>query len=225
MRQLFLFGDVSYNIKENFKFFVKSCGDEPNIAVLMMNINSKKYESLYSVPLSELNAKFKFIYPEGENVNKNDVDYIKNQSNGILMAGGTPKVYSKVYVQSEIRELIKQKYNAGYPYAGVSAGAIMATEYYEDTIIKKSDNKNEMFLVSKFNEKVGNCSQSNIGLGLIKNILLEPHFAEWGLFPAFLEKLNGSKVKCGMGFDESIGIRIVNEDIVDIFRKRKNIFL
>ena len=210
MRNIFLYGDVGSDFKNNIAEFL-NCSKDGYIALLMMNKESNKYEELYGVPITEIDRKYVAVYPENNGkLCRDDLEIIYNAS-GILMAGGNPRVYSDTYTLGIAGELIKRKYYNGTPYAGVSAGAILTGEFYEETVKTANIGDNQIFLASKFNPKVSN-GKENIekvqGFGFLKEIFLEPHFSEWGLFPALLNKLNDCKyIKTGIGFDENIGIK------------------
>lgn len=228
MRNIFLYGDVGSDFKNNIAEFL-NCSKDGYIALLMMNKESNKYEELYGVPITENDRKYVAVYPENNGkLCRDDLEVIYNAS-GILMAGGNPRVYSDTYTLGIAGELIKRKYYNGTPYAGVSAGAILTGEFYEETVKTANIGENQIFLASKFNPKVSN-GKENIekvqGFGFLKEIFLEPHFSEWGLFPALLNKLNDCKyIKTGIGFDENIGIKVTNESRFEFFGKGRGYIL
>lgn len=112
---------------------------------------------------------------------------------------------------------------------GVSAGAILTAEYYEETAKTASLENNQIYLASKFNPKVAEKIESKEkvpGFGFLKNISLEPHFSEWGLFPALINKLKtDEKANTGLGFDETIGIKVLNESEFEFFGKGRGYIL
>lgn len=228
MRSIFLYGDVGDNFCENIKPFLNSCNPNGDIALLMMNKESKKYEELYGIPITKNGRTYKAIYPIQGEVCREDLENIYNAS-GILMAGGFPKVYSDIYTLGTTGELIRKKYYSDIPYAGVSAGAILAGDEYEETAKTVSLGNNQVYLASKFNPKVSDEVRQDekvSGFGFLKNILLEPHFSEWGLFPALINKLKTDEnVATGVGFDETIGIRITDEKIFDFFGRGRGYVL
>lgn len=116
MRKIFLYGDVGDNFTENIREFLDACNIEGQIALLMMNKESQKYENLYGVPITQNNRNYRAIYPVDGKLCREDLEVIYNSS-GILMAGGFPKVYSDIYTLGITGELIKRKYYNGTPYA------------------------------------------------------------------------------------------------------------
>lgn len=112
---------------------------------------------------------------------------------------------------------------------GVSAGAILTTECYEETAKIADLGSNQVYLASKFNPKVADKIESKekvSGFGFLKNIFLEPHFSEWGLFPALINKLKtDGKTNIGLGFDETIGIKVMNENEFEFFGKGRGYVL
>lgn len=116
MRKIFLYGDVGDNFTENIREFLDACNSGGQIALLMMNKGSQKYENLYGDSIIQNNRSYKAIYPEDGKLCREDLEVIYNSS-GILMAGGFPKVYSDIYTLGVAGELIRRKYYNGTPYA------------------------------------------------------------------------------------------------------------
>lgn len=127
-RKLFLISDLTETFSEFCRYFVKSCGgSQACIAFLMQGEQDwaryfEQYEAYFRK--SELSDFFP-VFPDNEfNFKPEMIDRLASAT-GIFVGGGNTFRYIKAYAESPLAELIRTKYLAGIPYAGLSAGAIL----------------------------------------------------------------------------------------------------
>ena len=78
MRNIFLYGDVGSDFKNNIAEFL-NCSKDGYIALLMMDKESNKYEELYGVPITENERKYVAVYPENNGkLSREDFEVIYN---------------------------------------------------------------------------------------------------------------------------------------------------
>lgn len=103
------------------------------------------------------------------------------RASGLFIGGGHTPTYQRLYASEPIRSVIGERYCQGIPIAGVSAGALIAPE---------------ICVLSA--QEVG-----LTGLGLVKGLVVEPHFGEQSALPNLLEAMVQSKTQLGLGIDDS----------------------
>ncbi|HEY4554761.1 MAG TPA: Type 1 glutamine amidotransferase-like domain-containing protein [Bacillaceae bacterium] len=122
-------------------------------------------------------------------------------SAGVVIGGGDTNQYADYIVGTAISDAIKERYEAGVPVAGFSAGALLSTEA---CVISAKDNMEEEF-------------QHRLGLGLLSDVVVAVHFSEWGdeahLREAF-EKF-GDRYSY-YGIDENTGMYFRNGQLGDV---------
>jgi len=138
------------------------------------------------------------------------------QSTGVFISGGPTSLYQRIYATRIVSRVIGKLYDSGVPYGGVSAGAMLACDSCQvgGSIVKTRTNEFQLgsneFVETHRRPRpgvhVGFAIKS--GLGLVKDCVLHPHFAEWGLFPGLLEVMNRAGSRYGVGLDGPICLEL-----------------
>jgi cyanophycinase len=105
---------------------------------------------------------------------------------GILCGGGPTSVYQHMFAREPLRTVIRDRYESGVPYAGISAGALiaLARNVYGEGEVGEQDLK--VFS----------------GLGLAEGFIVDVHFTEWHRLPRLLEAMAKTGILQGWGIDE-----------------------
>ena len=194
MRKLYLFGDLAENFEILVNPFIKQSGGEKAKIVLLLagGKDWEKYVNIYTTPMRNNGANnISVIVPEknGSTVSEDNLRKLKD-STGIFVGGGNTANYQKIYCNSKIANILKDKYKNKIPYAGLSAGAIItATTFWDYETLN-----------------------SNLeGLKILKNSFIVPHFIESNGFKAIIQGFNETENKFGIGIDNSNCVEITNE--------------
>jgi cyanophycinase len=107
------------------------------------------------------------------------------KASGIFIGGGQTSRYLELYASEPIRSIIQERVNAGVPFAGMSAGARMASR------------RCCLFPTPKAPEQAFTMAQ---GLGLVNDLIVEVHFDEnpKGL-EYLLEGMSRTQIPRGLG--------------------------
>ncbi len=109
------------------------------------------------------------------------------QASGIFICGGNTAAYHCLYVQSPLAGLIRERFFAGVPLAGVSAGALITMEQLRLTP----------------DETGGEGLRLERGLGLVSGFVIAVHYSEQGLDSELREVMRRSGCRLGYGIDEA----------------------
>jgi cyanophycinase len=105
---------------------------------------------------------------------------------GIFIGGGDTPRYHHLYAGGPIRALILERYEQGVPFAGVSAGAMVAMER----------------CIFEAEETPDRTIQVVPGLDLVRDLVIEVHFTERNALPVMLEAMVQTRTKNGLGIDD-----------------------
>lgn len=219
-RYLFLFRDRQDNFAELSLPFVRSAGGHSaKIAVLTSGgPGAGPYVRRISGAWEHLGhgvAEVTTVGPDeyGGQLNEHARDVIEECS-GILVCGGDTRIYHRLYVASPLGPLIREAYLSGIPYAGISAGAILAARYCAvwGGIVTGPRNRFYVRYRGCYTETDGDIElQVCEGLALIADAVFEPHFSEMGGFPRLLTVMERTGVPCGYGLDEPSSLTFKDE--------------
>lgn len=217
MTSVFLFGDVAENFDTLSEAFVRASGGRRARIALLMLPRSEKYAPRYRRAwLKAGAAQVTPIYPPS-NLRLTDVQLqTLKGSTGIFMSGGRTALYQRIYGSRTVSSLIGELYESGVPYGGVSAGAKMALDRCSigGAVVRTRTNEvglaSEDYVKNYRREFPKDWTRLEIrhGIGLVKNCVLEPHFAEWGFFPRLMETMRLSNSRFGIGIDGSICLEL-----------------
>lgn len=176
MKLLYLFSLINkYTLPNFIDFLTNSCRGDYRIVVLMQ-IREQETTILDYISNSGLDIepeRITFIAPNiNDKIAPKQTISILEEATGILVLGGNTHFYQKMYATPEISKLILEKYNAGVPYAGVSAGGILSLNY---ELIQNIAFKPHFSEKKRFNELLKKMKKNKVqyGFGLDDNISLK----------------------------------------------------
>ncbi|MFC1898605.1 Type 1 glutamine amidotransferase-like domain-containing protein [Candidatus Cloacimonadota bacterium] len=174
-RKLFLISDYKDNFDEFAARFVEASGGKKAKIVFLMQGGKdwKKYYLQYRDNFQKTSPiDFYPIFPDDDDEFIPEMVKKLKKATGIFVGGGYTFRYIRAYAESELTKIIVEKYNAGVPYGGLSAGAIITLRLgILDKIILKPhfSQQNRFFELQKKLRK----SKAQFGLGLDDGIWLE----------------------------------------------------
>ncbi|HPR17357.1 MAG TPA: Type 1 glutamine amidotransferase-like domain-containing protein [Candidatus Cloacimonadota bacterium] len=175
MRRLYLISDLTTSFQEFSRKYVEVCGGKKaHIAFLMQGGKEwQKYFAIYEDSFRRSNPTDFFpVFPDDDFHFEPEMLDKLAAATGIFVGGGHAFRYIKAYAESPLAEVIRSKYMAGIPYAGLSAGAIITTRlgFLPDFAIKP-----HFTAKKRFNELIAkmNYDHKEIGLGLDDGIWVE----------------------------------------------------
>ena len=212
-RSLFLFGDQHDNFGETSRPFIEAAGGgTAKIAVLTAGgPKAQPYVARITAPWQQMGVEVVTIGPE-EYAGEPDEGMAQaiRQCDGIFMCGGETRHLQRIYVASALGDLIRDMYSAGVPFAGVSAGALLAAEQCAawGGIVTTPTNEYYVRYRGCYEELDGDKTAIQLeldkGLGLVHDCVFEPHFSEMGGFPRLVTVMQWTGVTHGYGLDEPI---------------------
>ena len=214
---VFLYGDVRENFAAVSEPFVEASGGKHSKIALLMLPRSQRYAKAYVDAWRQAGGgEVTAICPPGGLVLNTEQLQAIEQSTGIFMSGGPTSLYQRIYGTGVVYRAIRKLYDSGVPYGGVSAGAMMACDHciVRGSLVRTRTNEFQLgsdgFVDSHKKPRPGEPAGMVIrrGLGLVKDCVLEPHFAEWGLFPGLVEAMKGTGSHFGVGLDSSICLEL-----------------
>jgi len=172
-------------------YFVRAAGGGSARTVILLpgGLETIRHLPDYTGPLRQYGLTgAQEIFPE----KSKDLDLARAQRNiekadGILCGGGPTPVYQHMFAREPLLTLIRTRYESGVPYAGISAGALIAPAknvYWEGEVEDK-----DMRVFS--------------GLGLAEGFIVDVHFTEWHRLPRILDAMAKTGILHGWGVDES----------------------
>lgn len=174
------------------------------IATIATEYPEKSYEKYKSV-FSNLGVK---------NINKLDISNRKNafdkkniqlvnEANLLFFTGGDQLRITSLLGGTPIYDAIKRLCKNGGIIAGTSAGASVMS----DTMIVKGDDE----------ESPRKCTlKMSPGLGLVKNIIIDQHFAQRGRIGRLLTAIAQNPEVLGVGIDEDTAIVVSDKGVAEV---------
>jgi len=143
----------------------------------------------------------------------------------IFISGGDQSRFMNVVKNTPIYIAIHQAYKNGSTIAGTSAGAAVMCEH-----MITGNQKLEAKYTETFNNIRYDNLETTVGLGLIKNVIIDQHFLKRSRYNRLLSALVEFPTHIGIGIDESTAlivcnkeIEIVGESVVIVVKKPKGI--
>lgn len=217
-RRLYLYGGFADNFAAiTTPFIAAAGGEQARIALLFPGGDGwERFVGRYRDPWLQLGAATVTVVVPGPNGELSPESLtVMADATGIFMGGGDTRVYHRLYAQGEARALIRERYGAGVPYGGVSAGALLVPDLcsiWGDRLTKPHNT-----LQLRGSEE--GCEAELLlgeGLGLLRGFLVEAHFAELGGFPRLVAAMEEGKVGRGLGFDDPICVEVLQESVVRV---------
>ena len=192
---LFLFGSgPPFTCNMAKQFVMKASPRNTPVSILFVEREGwEQYMATYTQKLEELGLTDFYYLPLPTTPMEKVIDCLKNSS-GIIIGGGNTNLYADYIVDTAISGVLKERYEAGIPVAGFSAGALICPEH---CIISPKDNEQ-------------NETQYRNGLGLIAEVLIAVHFSEWNDENHLRNAVNKFKGYRNYGIDESTCVYLLN---------------
>ncbi|MBF9255560.1 cyanophycinase [Pontibacter sp. 172403-2] len=132
-------------------------------------------------------------------------DYVERigQADGVMFSGGDQSRLTRMFLNTEILALLKQRYwQEDFVIAGTSAGAMAMSR----TMIKGGSAKASLL---KGAVKMG------IGLDFLDSVVIDTHFVVRGRFGRLLEAVATHHKTIGIGLGEDTGVLITNGKMIE----------
>jgi cyanophycinase len=131
--------------------------------------------------------------------NPRDLEVI-DQATGVFFTGGDQARITDLLKDTEIDELLHQKFAQGLVIAGTSAGAAMMP----DMMIVEGDSETNPTIDSVVLEP---------GMGFLPDVAIDQHFAQRGRLGRFVSALMQQPAVLGFGIDENTAIVVKGDEI------------
>jgi cyanophycinase len=195
MTQLVTLADLG---KKDYVVVLPMSTEEPDSAYIYFK---KQFETLTPNPIVMLN------FDKTTASNKVLNDSLQN-AKLIFISGGDQSRFMNVVKNTPIYTAIHRAYENGSTIAGTSAGAAVMCEHMITGNQK---------LESKYTETFNNIRYDNlettIGLGLVKNVIIDQHFLKRSRYNRLLSALIEFPTHIGIGIDESTALIVRNKEI------------
>jgi cyanophycinase len=221
-RSLFLFGDQHETFTETSRPFLAAAGGaSARIAVFTTGgPAAAPYVDRITAPwLAQGVAVVTLGLEEGGAPPSPPLVSALRECTAIFMCGGDTRAYQGLYVASPLCDVIRARYVAGVPFAGVSAGALLAAEVCAVWGGLVVTGTNEYYVCYRgYYDEAEEDIQLRLaaGLGLIQDCVFEPHFSEHGGFPRLVAVMEQTTSTHGWGLDEPICWAIQDEQFVQV---------
>jgi cyanophycinase len=188
-RQLFLLGsNAAFDVAAE-EFVPAAGGCDARIALLLQGgPGSQKHLPEYVRPWEKYGAtQYTVVMPDANGrLNPDDVAAALQNATGIFVGGGHTATYRRLYATEPGCSLLRERYAAGIPIAGCSAGALIVPQICAFYPGESDDGA----LVAQ-------------ELGLIAGFIVGVHFTERNILPHLLATMVASRTTTAWGIDES----------------------
>lgn len=212
MTQLVNLSDLK---KKDYIVVLPMSSEEPDSAYIYFK---KQFEKLTPNPIVMLN------FDNTTAFNKVLNDSLQN-AKLIFISGGDQSRFMNVVKNTPTFTAIHHAYKNGSTIAGTSAGAAVMCEH-----MITGNQKLETKYTETFNNIRYDNLETTVGLGLIKNVIIDQHFLKRSRYNRLLSALVEFPTHIGIGIDESTAlivrdkeIEIVGESEVIVVKKPKGI--
>ncbi|MFZ1825223.1 MAG: cyanophycinase [Chitinophagales bacterium] len=163
----------------------------------------KEYEDAFNY-LGCTNSKHMAIRNRRDAEKKDFISRIKS-CNGIMFSGGDQTKLSEVFLESEILEIMMQRYHTeeGFVIAGTSAGAMAQSE-------KMINGGTPVETLKKGRAKLKQ------GLGFINTAIIDSHFINRGRFGRLVVAVAEHPALMGIGISEDTGVIIKENRFLEV---------
>lgn len=184
--------------KKDYIVVLPMSSQEPDSAYFYFK---KQFEKLTLNPIVMLNFDKTTANNKGLN------DSLQN-AKLIFISGGDQSRFMNVVKNTPLYKAIHRAYENGSTIAGTSAGAAVMCEHMITGNQK---------LETKYTETFDNIRYDNletaVGLGLIKNVIIDQHFLKRSRYNRLLSALIEFPTHIGIGIDESTALIVRNKEI------------
>lgn len=178
-------------------------GENPRVTVLCAGAQWPKHAPQYLQTFLEAGAsEVRFVGEEDGVLDLQKARENIEVASLLLVAGGDTYLYQQHYVLSELSDLIRQKVRSGIPYAGISAGAILACL---TCVIPEEDRTTP--------------EQPHYlpGFGFMTTALVFPHFTEWNGLAELQQAASELYIQEAWGLDENSAAHFHNGELVHTY--------
>jgi cyanophycinase len=189
--RLFLLGGSPAVFDSVADAFVPAAGGrDAAIALLLEGVPGwEKYVPQYTEPWTRRGiAQHATIVPDEQGrLDLESASAALRETTGIFVGGGNTPNYCRLLATEPIRSLIRERVRQGVPFAGLSAGALIAPA-----------------VCAIPPEDTGHTSVTIVpGLGLADDLIIGVHFAQWNALPHLLEAMKQTQTAVALGIEES----------------------
>ncbi len=223
MQRVFLYSNIVDNFESVSSMFAEAAGGgAAKIALLLQGgPDWEEYVPRYRDPWLRLGvAEVVPIAPVGDTteLGAQVLGHLRDCS-GIFMGGGDTRRYREAYVVGEAGAIIRERYQSGVPYGGLSAGALVVPEWVpwgsQVTTPGSEHLVRTEFYLDPYQDGDVELRLSE-GLGLLRDCVIEVHFTELGGFPRMIQSMEMAKERYGLGMDDGICLEIHNQSHVKV---------
>lgn len=223
VRELFLFGGGFGRFEQLSEPFVQAAGGaSARIGLLFCDASDvEPYFDRYARVWASLGAAVVPIAPDASGRLSADTLQLLRECTAVFMPGGDTRKYHEVYVKSDVRLAIEKLYRSGTPYGGLSAGALVVPSTcltWGDLMVRESGRASSLSTRNSGSIFVGGSESGcnapvtlDRGFGFLDGMIVETHFTSRSGFPRLALALELSGVRCGLGIDDDICVRISDE--------------
>jgi cyanophycinase len=183
-------GSDAYEVMTD-AFLAAAGGELAHIALLLQQGGERLPRILqhYSEPWSRRGfSRYQPVFPEPDGrLDLARTREILQAATGIFVGGGSTPTYHRLYASGPVGNLIRERYEAGLPFAGVSAGAMVAMEHCVFEAVETPDHTLQVVP----------------GLGLVKDYVIGVHYTEQMALPELLEAMSKGRTRKGLGIDDA----------------------
>jgi cyanophycinase len=188
-QSLFLLGGDTTIFEAVAEEFVPAAsGSGASIALLLAGGPGwEEYVPRYTQPWVRRGVKqIHIIVPDRDGtLNLEAVSVRLQETSGMFIGGGDTPTYHRLYAAEPVRSMLRERYQAGVPIAGLSAGALIIPQ-----------------LCAIHPKEPGDvCARITTGLGLVSGLIVGVHFSERNSLPHLLEAMSATQTATGLGID------------------------
>jgi cyanophycinase len=191
-RSLFLLGGTGALTAMTPEWLNRAGGNAARLVILACGPGWQTYMPIYTQLWRAQDVQY--VGPDASGkLNLQAASIAIAQASAVFVAGGDTELYQAFYGIGPMRELLRQRYAAGIPYAGCSAGALLAME----TCVLYPPDSSDIRLLK--------------GLGLLPSTLIGVHFSDDGGLSAFLPVIQAVPTNHIWGIDDDACALFENE--------------
>lgn len=178
-------------------FIAATDGPDAKIAILLVGgAGWERHQASYLDPWQKRSVGHThLVVPDDHGqLDRESASACIRQASGIIVGGGDTPGYQRLYATEPLATVIRDRCLEGVPYAGLSAGALIAC----DPCVRLPE------------EPTGGRITILPGLGLLQGLLVGVHFDRPGRLGYLLEAMRETGIHIGLGIDEGACVVVEN---------------
>lgn len=195
MTQLIKITDLK---KKDYVVVLPMSSEEPDSAYIYFK---DQFQKLVPNPIIMLNF-------DKNTVNNKALNDSLQHAKLIFISGGDQTRFMNVVKNTPVYDAIHKAYQNGSTIAGTSAGAAVMCEH-----MITGNQKLELKYTETFNNIRYDNLETTVGLGLVKNVIIDQHFLKRSRYNRLLSALVEFPDHIGIGIDESTALIVRNKEI------------